>query len=170
MTDEVPKYHESWPERLKWAQEEGLKNLQEKFTTGDNMNKEAQTTLTYILTGMGGTFALMSKGLEAPLTGLVFANVALFVWFSVLGFFLVALTMRIGAFPAPYQDPQNILVRPDLSIDQMRSASVTEMEKRIASAQRWIRRKSRVINWIRGLLLGSPVVFVLALLSHHCLK
>jgi len=35
--------HATWPDRLKWAEEQGLKNLQEKFSTADSMSKEAQT-------------------------------------------------------------------------------------------------------------------------------
>lgn len=46
----------SWPDQLKWAEENGLKNLQEKFTTADGINKEAPTTLTYVLAAMGATF------------------------------------------------------------------------------------------------------------------
>ena len=58
--------HSSWPERLKWAEEQGLKNLQEKFTTGDNINKEAQTTLTYVLAAMGASSARRFSAPTSP--------------------------------------------------------------------------------------------------------
>ncbi len=77
--------HSSWPDRLKWAEEQGLKNLQEKFTTADNMSKEAQTTLTYILSGMGGTFAYILPGLEKPLSILMSGAILLCLYFIVLG-------------------------------------------------------------------------------------
>lgn len=159
--------HESFGDRLKWAEEQGLKNLQEKFTTGDNMNKEAQTTLTYVFTGMGGTFAFMSKGLDGPLTSFVFGNVILCGWFTILGVILVTRTLMLGAFPSPFQQPKNLTKDPHVDLDTVRLAEIRNIDKRIEDATAWIVRKSRTINRIRAALLGSPVIFLFAVIAYQ---
>jgi hypothetical protein len=155
--------HSSWPERLKWAEEQGLKNLQEKFTTGDNINKEAQTTLTYVLAAMGASFAYVVQALEKPLTPLVFGAAVLCIYFTVLGVVLVWKTFFLGEFPSPYQEPKNLTVDPSVPLDDVREGELANIGDRIDEAKRWIMRKSRVINVVRALLVASPLVFLLAL-------
>lgn len=155
--------HSSWPERLKWAEEQGLKNLQEKFTTGDNINKEAQTTLTYVLAAMGASFAYVVQALDKPLTPLVFGTAILCAYFTALGIGLVWRTLFLSDFPSPFQEPKNLTQRPDLSLDEVREGELVNIDERIVDAKEWIRRKSQAINIVRAALVASPLVFVLAL-------
>ena len=152
--------HASWPERLKWAEENGLKNLQEKFTTADNMGKEAQTTLTYVLAGMGGTFAYILPGLERKLDTLLFGTIVLCLYFVVLGIYLVRKTFFITDYPSPYQEAENLLARPDLSLDELRHGEILNMTDRLRRSQEWIERKTTVINHVRVALVLSPLPFV----------
>jgi hypothetical protein len=154
--------HASWPERLKWAEENGLKNLQEKFTTADNVGKEAQTTLTYVLAGMGGTFAYVLPGLERKLDTLLFGAIILCIYFVVLGIYLVRKTFLISDYPSPYQEAENLLERPDLSLDELRHGEILNMTARLAKSQEWIEKKVKAINRVRVALVLSPVPFVAA--------
>lgn len=161
----------SYSDRLKWAEEHGSKNLGEKFTTGDNMNKEAQTTLTYVLTAMGGTFAFAFQALSGDsgakdgirgvhLNPLIAGVAFMCLYFTLLGIFLVLRTMLIGEFPSPYQEPLNLTKDKDRTLDEVRDAEIRAITIRIAQANVWIGRKSRAINLARVLLVVSPVVFV----------
>ena len=141
--------HSSWPDRLKWAEENGLKNLQEKFTTADNMCKEAQTTLTYVLAGMGGTFVYILPGL------------ILCLYFVSLGIYLVRKTFLISDYPSPYQEAKNLLEKPDLSLDELRHGEILNMTERLEKSQGWIEKKTKAINRVRIALVVSPVPFVL---------
>ena len=152
--------HSSWPERLKWAEENGLKNLQEKFTTADNMSKEAQTTLTYVLAGMGGTFVYILPGLERKLDTLLFGTIVLCTYFVVLGIYLARNTFFISDYPSPYQEAKNLLERPDLSLDEVRHGEILNMTERLESSQEWIARRTKAINRVRVALVLSPVPFV----------
>ena len=152
--------HASWPERLKWAEESGLKNLQEKFTTADNMGKEAQTTLTYVLAGMGGTFVYILPGLERRLDTLLFGTIALCLYFVVLGIYLVRKTFFISDYPSPYQEAKNLLDREDLSLDEIRYGEIINMTDRLKDSQEWIEKKTKAINIVRVALVLSPVPFV----------
>lgn len=153
--------HASWPERLKWAEENGLKSLQEKFATADNMGKEAQTTLTYVLAGMGGTFVYILPGLEKKLDTLLFGTLVLCLYFVALGVYLVVKTFFISDYPSPYQEAKNLLARPDLSLDELRHGEILNMADRLASSQEWIEKKAKAINRVRVALVLSPVPFIL---------
>ena len=152
--------HSSWPERLKWAEDNGLKSLQEKFTTADNMGKESQTTLTYVLAGMGGTFAYILPSLARPLDTLLCGTLILCLYFVVLGIYLVRKTFLISEYPSPYQEAENLLDQANLSLDEVRHGEILNMTDRLKESQAWINAKAKVINNVRIALVLSPVAFV----------
>lgn len=153
--------HSSWPDRLKWAEDQGLKNLQEKFTTADNMAKEAQTTLTYILAGMGGTFAYILPGFEKPLNVLMFGAILLCAYFVCLGLYLARKAFFISDYPSPYQEAKNLLERPDLPLDEVRHGELLNMADRLQESKDWIASKASAINRVRLSLIMSPLAFLL---------
>jgi hypothetical protein len=153
--------HSSWSERLKWAEEHGLKNLQEKFSTADNMAKEAQTTLTYVLAGMGGTFGYILSVAEKPVNTAMAGAIVLCIYFVVLGIYLAAKAFFISEYPSPYQQPKNLLARPDLSIDEVRHGELLNIEERLRETREWISKKALAVNRVRFALILSPLVFLL---------
>lgn len=152
--------HASWPDRLKWAEDQGLKNLQEKFSTADNMGKEAQTTLTYILAGIGGTFAYILPGLDKPLNVLMCGTIFLCMYFVALGLYLARRAFFISDYPSPYQEAQNLLEREDLSLDEVRYGELLNMADRLQESKDWITSKATAINRVRLALILSPVAFL----------
>lgn len=152
--------HSSWPERLKWAEDHGLRSLGEKFATADSMSKEAQTTLTYVLTGMGGTFVYIVPGLQRPLDTVLMGTLFLCAHFVLLGLYLARETFFISDYPSPYQEPANLLERPDLSLDEIREGELANIAERLTESQDWINRKARAINRVRLGLILSPLAFV----------
>ncbi|RYZ92504.1 MAG: hypothetical protein EOP06_04085 [Proteobacteria bacterium] len=151
----------TYVERLKWAAEQGSKNLGEKFTTGDNMNKEAQTTLTYVLVAMGATFAYAFEGLASPITVLTATAAVMCGFYTCLGIWLVKRTFLIGNFPSPYQEPQNLAKDPEVALKDVILAEINLMKERIDEANEWISRKSKAVNLTRKALVWSPVGFVI---------
>lgn len=154
--------HSSWPDRLKWAEDSGQKSLQEKFATADNMSKEAQTTLTYVLAGMGGTFAYILPGLERKIDVLLFGAICLCIYFFCLGLYLARKTFFIRVYPSPYQEAKNLLTRPELSLDDIREGEILNMTDRLEDSKVWIANKARAINYVRMGLILSPVVFIVS--------
>jgi hypothetical protein len=152
--------HLSWSDRLKWAEESGLKNLQEKFVTADNMSKEAQTTLTYILAGMGGTFVYILPGLDRRIDALMFGAMSLCLYFVCLGLFLARKAFFISDYPSPYQEAANLLERPDLSLDEVRHGEILNLADRLQESKNWIEGKAKAINRVRLALILSPLAFV----------
>lgn len=126
------------------------------------MGKEAQTTLTYVLAGMGGTFVYILPGLERKLDTLLFGAIALCLYFVVLGIYLVRKTFLITDYPSPYQEAENLLERPDLSLDELRLGEILNMTERLEQSREWINKKAKAINRVRVALVLSPIPFVVA--------
>lgn len=126
------------------------------------MGKEAQTTLTYVLAGMGGTFVYILPGLERKLDTLLFGAIALCLYFVVLGIYLVQKTFLITDYPSPYQEAENLLERPDLSLDELRLGEILNMTERLEQSREWINKKAKAINRVRVALVLSPIPFVVA--------
>jgi hypothetical protein len=65
-----------------------------------------------------------------------------------------------GCYPSPYQEAENLLDRPELSLDEVRHGEILNMTDRLAESKVWIEKKARAINQVRVALVLSPVAFV----------
>ena len=124
------------------------------------MAKEAQTTLTYILAGMGGTFAYILPGLDKPLHALMLGSIVLCGYFVCLGLYLARKAFFISDYPSPYQEALNLLERPDMSLDEVRHGELSNMTDRLRESNEWIAGKATAINRVRLALIVSPSAFL----------
>ena len=83
----APTPESDWPKVLEWAEKHGTESIKTRFATAELIAKEAQTTLTVLLAGIGGSAAYASKlfepGPASPLT-VGFADCCLIVKSSYL--------------------------------------------------------------------------------------
>jgi hypothetical protein len=67
----MPENHPDWPKTLEWAEKQGLESLKARFVTAELIAKEAQTALTVLLAGIGGSAAyaaqLFAPGTSGPI-------------------------------------------------------------------------------------------------------
>ena len=56
--------HPDWPKTLEWIEKQAQESLKARFATADIVAKEAQTTLTVLLAGVGGSAAYAAKIFE----------------------------------------------------------------------------------------------------------
>jgi len=117
------------------------------------------------MSGMGGTFAYVFTNLEKALTPVLWAAIVLCAYFTLLGIALVTTTFFIKSFPSPYQEPQNLLAEPDLSIDEVREGEIDNITDRITASIQWIDRKSTAVNWVRAGLVASPIVGAVSIVA-----
>ena len=57
-------HHADWSKTLEWIEKQGQESLKARFATADLIAKEAQTTLTILLAGIGGSAAYAAKLFE----------------------------------------------------------------------------------------------------------
>jgi hypothetical protein len=151
--------HGDWPKTLEWVEKQGLESLKARFTTAELIAKEAQTTLTVILAGLGGSAAYAAKIFAPGASGPIeVAAAGVCIYLIALAVFLVLFCMMFQEYPALHQNPENLL-HPDHSIDEIREEEVKNIGVRIKEAAAINAKRAAHLNKLRVLTALSPFVF-----------
>ncbi len=140
--------------------------MKARYATAELVSKEAQTTLTVLLAGVGGSAAYAAKLFEpVAVSPISAASAAVCIYLVVLSVLLVTRCMVFEGYPALYQNPKN-LMQPAYTLEQLREAELANLEERIEEAIAINNIRARRLNRVRLAAALSPVVFlVVALLS-----
>lgn len=151
--------HADWPKTLEWIEKQAQESMRARFATADLIAKEAQTTLTVLLAGIGGSAAYGAKVFNAgPAGPLEIASAWACGYLIVVAAVLVFKCMMFRSYPAPFQDPAN-LMHPDRSLDEIREAELEKIGERITEAAKLNRERAALLNRIRLAAVASPLVF-----------
>lgn len=154
--------HTDWPKLLEWIEKQAQDSLKARYATAELISKEAQTTLTVLLAGVGGSAAYASKLLDPGAASPIAISFAAVCFYLVgLCVYLVTKCMMFESYPALYQDPKNLL-QPQYTLDELREAEVTNIGDRIDEASEINLRRAKRLNGVRLAAAVSPLVFVLA--------
>ena len=160
----APEIHPDWSKTLEWIEKQAQESLKSRFTTADLLAKEAQTTLTVFLAGVGGSAAYAAKIFETAAPGPVaIASAVVCAYLVGLCVLLVLLCMMFQSFPALSQDPVN-LMHPTYSLDAIREEEVKNIGERVIDAKAINDKRARRLNQFRIAAALSPVVFVVTAL------
>jgi hypothetical protein len=149
-------------ERLvEWIERLALDNVRARFATAELIAKEAQTTLTVLLAGIGGTAAYAAKLLEpnAP-EPLTVAAAAACAYLTAVAVVLVFACMRFASYPAQFQDPGNLLPHLHQPALAVREAELRNLDVRIREATSINARRADHLNTVRLAAVFSVVVFL----------
>jgi hypothetical protein len=153
---------------IDWVEQAALENIRFHLQNADNLAREATTTLTIFLAGIGGTMAHAVKGFEkSPVTDGCIASAVLAAYLTVLAALLVFKCMKIAPIPAPTNEPKN-LYQPKFDLAKLKEIELDNLQQRIEQA---VERNDTTTGWLnkaRMLATFSPVIWVLAfyLLPH----
>ena len=160
-SDPVPS-HADWPKVLEWIEKQGQESLKARFATADNISKEAQTTLTVLLAGVGGSATYAVRIAEPGGAGpVVVAFAAACVYLIALSILLVWECMMFESYPALSQDPAN-LMQPEFGLDALREVELENLSKRILDATAINNRRAKRLNALRIAAALTPVGFAIA--------
>lgn len=159
-SDARPEIHSDWPKTLEWIEKQAQESLKSRFATADLLAKEAQTTLTVLLAGVGGSAAYAAKIFESAAPGpIAIASAVVSAYLVALCILLVLRCMMFQSFPALSQDPKN-LMHPAYSLEEIREEEVKNIGERIAEAKEINDERAKRLNRFRIAAALSPVVFV----------
>lgn len=145
---------------IDWIEKQGQESIKARFATSELIAREAQTTLTVLLAGVGGTAAYASKLFEpGPAEPLVVASAAACGYLAVLSAILVLACMMFRSYPAQFQEPTNLIV-PGATLLQVRDAELLNLDERIKEATLLNEARARNLNNIRLGAVFAIVVFV----------
>jgi hypothetical protein len=145
---------------LDWIEKAAIENLKGRIATADILAKEAVTTLTVLLAGAGGGWALGLKLFDEQASTSAVAAFIAGAWLTILSMALVWLCMKIDSIPAVYNQPRELLGRDaqGATFDQWRRYELNNIEDRIKDA---VARNDKVavrLNWIRVLATLTPIL------------
>lgn len=150
---------------LDWAEKSGLENLNFRLQNAETLAKEAASTLTILLAGIGGALAFAVKGFEeAPPTPLAIGTAGLAIWLMITGCLLVVFCMLTTSLPALTNEPKN-LYQKGFELNALREVELRNIQERITQTAA---RNHRVAAWLdrcRLLALASPLVFAISALA-----
>lgn len=149
---------------VEWAEKAAIGNLRERLVVAEALRQEANTLLTLLLAGIGGTLAYAFKAFEGgQVTPAACGAVVVALWFALISSMLMVKCVVTRPLPSLYNEPANIY-KPDLglSADQIRAFELQNIQSRIEQTKF---RNATVAAWLdRGRLAAilTPVVFVAA--------
>jgi hypothetical protein len=148
-----------WTKVLDWAEKQGLENMEQRHATAELLAKEAATTLTLLLAGLGGALAYGVKLLEPGGADAVEGGAALLcVYLAVLSVLLTFKCLLIGDIPAITNEPKNLAQR-GYSFDALRAVELRNLQQRIDHAVQRNVQIAKLLNRFRVAAACSPLMF-----------
>jgi hypothetical protein len=154
-------------EILKWAEQGGAENMKFHAQTAEQLAKDANTTLTLLLAGVGGSLAIVAKVLETQphQSPSVLAGAgAMAVWFMVLAALVLHWCIQTRSFPAPTNEPKN-LYQIAYPLTDLRQWELQNLQERIEQLTKRNDDVAKRLDLIRYASAGSPVVFLISVLA-----
>lgn len=152
-------------ELLDWTEKAALENLKFHLQNADNLAKEASTTLTVFLAGLGAALAYTLKAIDAgAVTSTAAGATGLMLYLTALCGLLVFKCMKIAPIPAPTNEPRN-LYQKDFSLDVLREVELNNTQERINQAVARNDGTTAWLNRVRVMAVVSPLIFAAVSLS-----
>lgn len=151
--------HADWPKVLEWVEKQCQDSMKERYATAEILTKEAQVTLTVLLAGVGAAAAYGIKLFDATPAGpVVIASAVVCVYLVAVSMLLVVKCMMYQAYPAMYQEPENLMQR-EWGLSALREVELENVSKRIGDAKAINDHRASWLNGLRIAAILATVVF-----------
>jgi hypothetical protein len=152
---------------LDWVEKAAVENFRIQHQTADILAKEAATTLTVLLAGLGAGTAYAIKAVSGEVSGpIAYGAVAFTIYLLALSMLLVLKCLMIQPIPSIFNEPKNLLN--DLySFSEIRKFELENMQDGIEAAGARNGRVARSLNRIRLAAVVSPTWFLMAFVFHY---
>lgn len=142
---------------LEWAEKQALENLRFHIQTAEQLAKDANSTLTLLLAGVGGLAAYLVKLLEGKADAVWIGAVGAFVvTLAVLAAVLIFNCLKTAPIDPPTNEPRNIY-QPSFSWEALREAELHNIQGRIDQVVKRNRRVATWLDYVRLLAVCSPI-------------
>ena len=143
---------------IDWVEEQALENLRFHIQSAELIAKEANTTLTLLLAGVGGASAYVVKLLEpGHPVWLLAAAIAFGITLLCLSGWLIHGCMKIEIIHAPTNEPRNIF-QPEFTLISIKKVEFGNLQVRIDQTAARNARVADRLNRIRLCALLTPLI------------
>jgi hypothetical protein len=151
-------------EVIDYAEKAGLENLRFRLQVTEALLKDATSTLTFLIAGIGGSLAYAASGFDkANLSALAVGAAVLSLWLMVISALLVIRCMGSQELQTPTNEPLN-LFKPEYAILEIREVELRNIHERIQRTRKRNEKMATSLDAVRLLAIASPVVFGLSAL------
>lgn len=145
---------------LDWVENAAQSNLSFRLQIAEQLAKDANTTMTIILAGLGATLAYAIKGFEnATFSPVLIGATVLAVWLAGVGSMLTLKCLLTRPLSPPTNEPKN-LYQKQFTLEALRETELKNIQQRIEEVTA---RNCHVAKWLdraRLAALASPIVFL----------
>lgn len=145
-------------------QQEAAKNMAFHLENMECLQKEANTTLTFLFlvisAAFSGSVKLFSAGNMVPLA---ISIASLCVYLTLIAVYLVYSCMRARDVDAPANEPKNLKIKDGLSSEEIQAFELENLQARIDFNKRRNAKTAFSLNLARFLICASPVVFLIVI-------
>ena len=142
-------------ELIDWLENAAISNLRSKHENAELIMREANTTLTIILSATGVTIAYFANQWGSD-KGIASVALLVSVYLVICALFLVNKCLRFEDFPALYNEYNN-LNQPSIKFEKLRHLELANIQIRSEEADKMIHDRSIWLNKIRISIAVSPV-------------
>jgi hypothetical protein len=142
-------------ELIDWLENAAISNLRSKHENAELITREANTTLTVILSAIGVTIAYFANQLSSD-KGIASVALIVSIYLIICALFLVNKCLRFEDFPAIYNEYKN-LNQPSIDFEKLRHLELANIQIRCEDADKMIHDRSIWLNKIRISIAVSPI-------------
>ncbi|WP_186057640.1 hypothetical protein [Burkholderia gladioli] len=149
-------------DRLDWIENAGVENMKAHHACADYLTKEASTTLTITLAGMGGGLAYAAKSVDAhSWSWLSVGTIGFTAWLLFASWYITTRCLKISSIDQIYNEPKN-LVDPGETFTYLRECELLSLQDRITNTARRNAQFAERLNRARKFAIFSPLAFIVA--------
>lgn len=152
------------PGEREWVELAGFENMKSRRAAAATLAEQVSATLTILLAGLGGSLAYAVKILDGDFALSSVAAFGAAAWFAYLAARLTQGCMMIRDIDAVYNDPGNLLMRPQRkdSFVEWRYGEILNLDERIKNTTSRNELTGSRLNVIRLATTGTPIVAIVA--------
>ena len=146
---------------LEYMQSEASKNMDFHMQNMDNLQREANNTLTFLYVVISASFSgALKLFLDEKFIILAVSLSCLCIYLAVLAACLVFGCMMAKAVKAPANEPKNLKIKPPYTSEEIQEFELENLQKRIEFNRGRNATTGRRLNLVRILICFSPAIFI----------
>ncbi len=142
-------------ELIDWLENAAISNLRSKHENAELIMREANTTLTVILSAIGVTIAYFANQWNED-KGIAYVSLIVSIYLIICALVLVNKCLSLEDFPALFNEYKN-LNQPSIAFDRLRHLELANIQARCEEADKIILTRSTWLNKIRVYIAISPI-------------
>ena len=155
-------------EQREWAEKYGYDNLKGRIEVGGMIASQAATTLTLLLTGIGGSLAYGIKIFEPGSGAIAFGAAWICAYLTLLAIVLFAGCVTLADAPALFPEPQNVLIPSTTNTwESVRLGELANLQVRIDQMKARNIKRARILDAVRWAAIATPLLFALSVLYYR---